>query len=436
MWVLCVTGVQSSRQIDSTTRPPSYDVSVASVINMPMRDSVDPRASIQSFASESSFGFDLDSQTALPMTPQPRPQPPGVPLPPTDLTRIDYGSRFLAHSTATITSTLSLPGGMILVGTAEGLRLVLSDIDDPPKTVWAGLPVWDMTLLKQDVGNGGTPRGSVLVLCGGTEDGQSGRPKKDAEARVWKLESLASLARWTARQDVDYDGLELSAPKGKGKGVASGFRAFSRGGSGSGSASSSMVVNARQPNGYDLALRWARDYTVLPSGNRPVLAMTTHITVTEMSIALATPESIVLHSGRVTETASYSFSPAKTFYIPFPPTTVSIVELEIPGSLAESIDDCSSSLFEWDGDRSEYSLGEGVVGGVLGLFITFSGGRGCVIRTDDLKIVELKKGGRGDWLPVQKVRLPDSEAYTFTRGSSTFILGVSQTLRFHARRCG
>lgn len=347
---------------------------------------------------------------------------------PTDLVRIDYGSRFLAHSTSTITSILALPAGPILVGTAEGLRLVMPSMEDPPKTVWTGLPVWDMTILKQDAGNGGTPRGSVLVLCGGSEDGQSGRPKRDAEARVWKLESLASLARWSALQEVDYDGLELGPPKGKGKGVASGFRAFSRSVSSSGSTSSSTNRTIRPPNGYDLALRWSTDYTVLPSGHQPVLAMTTNITATEMSIALATPESIVLHSGRITETGSYSFSPAKTFYIPFAPTSVSIVELEIPGSVVSVESDGSSSLFEWDDDRSESSLGEGVVGGVLGLFITFSGARGCVIRTNDLKIVELKKGGRGDWLPMQKVRLPQGEVYTFTRGSSSFIFGVSPTV--------
>jgi hypothetical protein len=153
--------------------------------------------------------------------------------------------------------------------------------------------------------------------------------------------------------------------------------------------------------------------------------MTTHITATDMSVALATPESVVLHLGRVTGTGSYSFSPAKTFYVPFAPTSVSIVELEIPGIMADGLSDCSTSLFEWDGDETAPGLGEVVVGAVLGLFVTFSGGRGCVIRTDDLKIVELKKGGRGDWLPAQRVQLQESETYTFTRGSSSFILGVS-----------
>lgn len=276
-----------------------------------------------------------------------------------------------------------------------------------------------MTLLKQDTSAGGTPRGTVLILCGGVEDSSTGRPKRDAEARLFKLESLSSLAQWASLQ-YGYEGLNLLPKKDKGKGIASSFRSMSMG-----SGPSVKLPPMSEPNGVDLARRWAGDYTVLPVGGKAVLAMATHITSSEMAIALATPDSVVLHQGKVTQSGSFSFSPAKTFYIPFPPTTISIVELEIPGSVPEVTSDCSSSLFEWDDDRTESTLGEGVVGGLLGLFVTFAGARGCVVRTNDLRIVELKKGGRGEWLPAQKVTLVQGEIYVFTRGTSSFLFGVS-----------
>lgn len=224
-----------------------------------------------------------------------------------------------------------------------------------------------MTMLKQDTLSDGTHRGTVLVLCGGVEDGTSSRPKRDAECRLYKLESLTSLAQWAAHQ-YGYGGIDLLPKKDKGKGIASSFRSLSRGSS----SSSTKPAGTVDPEGINLARRWAAEYTVLPVGDRAVLGMATHTTKTEMAIALATPDSVVLHLGKVTSTGSFSFAPAKAFYVPFPPKTISIVELEIPGSIPETMDDCSSSLFEWDDDRTESTLGEGVVGGLLGLFVTFA----------------------------------------------------------------
>ena len=329
-----------------------------------------------------------------------------VPLSPTSLSLTEIGSRFVPHSTATITSLLPLPEGLVLLGTTEGLRC-LSVSDGTSSPVWTGSPVWDMRLLRSLPGN----KGSVLVHCGGTEDGSSGRPKKDAEARIYKLESLHSLAKWT-RAQTNYGGLELEVKK-KGKGLSLPF---------------SKPETKRSPSdraGEELARAWAGNYTTLSATN--VLAVTTQITPNEINLGMATPNSIVVHTGTATPNGQFAFAAPQTFYIPFAPSSISFIEMEIMGTLPEVRQDNESSLFEWDDAESIMDIGEATVGATLGVFCTFPGARGCVIRTGDSGVVELKKGGRGEWHPVQKVMSGDVEVYLFTRGSETFIFPVSDT---------
>ena len=349
-------------------------------------------------------------------------------LPPTDLSLIDYGSQYVPHANSAITCTLALPEDLVLFGTTNGLRVLVERDSGVSKGVWTGLPIWDLKVLKYERGQGNNLKGSVLVLCGGSEDGSNARPRKDSEARVWKLESLFHLAQWAMTLE-DSDAIDLSPKSGKGKGKALPFRGMSF--AGSSSSSKAPHRTSREPKRSEMAHRWAADFTLLPTGTGPstILAIASHITGTEMSLALATPNSIVLHQGQVTSTGSFAFSPAKIFYIPFSPTAISLIDLEIVGSISDTLNDASSSLFEWDDAASEMSLGEGVVGGTLGLFVTFSGARGCVIRTSDSGVVELKKGGRGEWMPVIKVKLPTGEVNVFTRGTSSFLFTVSDYAR-------
>ena len=338
----------------------------------------------------------------------------GVPLPPTELQRVDYGSRFIPHSYAPITSTLAVIDGFSLLGTSQGLSALADGPNGGVKPIWTGFPVWDMKLLRHD-GSNEAPRGTVLFHCGGIEDGSTGRPKKDAEARVYKLDALLGLARWASQQD-DYEGLDLGASrKGKGK-------AFSIKGSFNSKTPPKRTSASRQ--GEDLAVAWANEYNTLPGDTTNVMSISTFIKPEEINIAVSTPNSIIVHVGTQTPAGPYTFAPPRPFYIPFTPTTFSFVELEIQGSLPESREDNGSSLFEWDDAESIMDIGEAVVGRTLGLFTTFTGARGCVIRTADSGVVELKKGGRGEWLQLQRVRSGEAEVYLFTRGAETFVFPV------------
>ena len=350
----------------------------------------------------------------------------GNPLLPTALRKLDYGSNFIPHSYTIITCSLPLEDGMTLLGTAQGIMVLIDGPDGGTRHIWNGLPVWDMKLIRIDRSKVEAPRGSVLFHCAGIEDGTSGRPKRDAEARVWKLEVLIALAKW-ARQQTDYDGLDLAVSR-KGK-----ARAFSlRGG-----FSNRSLPSNRQPSasrlGEDLAMAWAGEFTSLPGEATNVMSIATFLQPHELNIALSTPNSIIVHTGSQTSTGSYAFTPPKTFYIPFTPTSFAFVELEIQGSLPDTRLDNSSSLFEWDDAESIMDIGEAVIGRTLGLFVTFSGARGCVIRTADSGVVELKKGGRGDWLGLQKVGGGVEEVYAFTRGSETFIFPVGRPLLIQHR---
>ena len=396
-------------------RPPSYDFSVAGEGDQSKKHQAE-------LSTASDHHPPLSKQ-------QPHSYLSYRPLPPTDLVKIDLGSRFITHASSPITCTLTLPGDIDLLGTAQGLKVFLPCDENPSRSIWTGLPVWQMVLLRQDYDkNANTDPRRVLMFCGGTEEGSTGRPKREGEVRVWKLQALINLARWAADQE-DYPGLDLAVKKNKGKGVASSFRGLSLGGSkgskaASSSSSSSFSRQQPEPAGVEDASRWAADYVPLPSGGQAVLTVATHITSDAIHIALATPTSIILHSGKIQPSGSSSFSPPRTYYVPFAPTTLSLAELEVPGSIARASDDRASSVFEWDDDQSAVGLGESVVGDLLGLYVTFQGARGCVIRTTDMGMVELRKGGRGEWLPLEKVVVGSGEVYVFTRGTSSFLFSV------------
>ncbi|WVQ84090.1 hypothetical protein IAT38_006235 [Cryptococcus sp. DSM 104549] len=338
-----------------------------------------------------------------------------TPLPNTSLLSLAYGSPFIPHASAPITCALPLLAGrLVLLGTEAGLRILNTDEEDAPaKGVWWGLPVWEIHILHLAPPNGGsTPRGTVLLLCGGAPDSSHpGRPKRGsgAHVRLYKLESLVSLARWSALQAKGYAGLDMSSGSGGGGGGSggggggagglgrmgslSGLGSFRGKGKGKGrmgsdewtmvdrwslnsstnatsQASTSSPSSSPTPSGEDLPRLWAADHTYLrtpssttqgPSSSKPSSdCLTTAVFRNQHRIFLAvgTGTQVVVHAGippdpdqpGSSEGDGCRFTGARTLYLPAPP--VHLAFLQLPGNDLTP-DDSSSAPGGYAGAEEE-----------------------------------------------------------------------------------
>ena len=265
----------------------------------------------------------------------------------------------------------------MLLGTPDGLVVVSHNV----RHVWSGLGVWAIRVLSASGEAGKTPRGAVLLHVGG--DGK----KKGAEACVWKLESLVSLARWSATQDAAHGGIDLN-PRSKGKGRP-------------------------RDTGTEagLAEAWARDFVTLPT--KDVLGVSSTIG-TEILVAAGTKEAIVLYAGGPTSTSAYTLKGKKSFYLPSPAVHMGFISLATPVTNDEG---------DWERDE---------IG--LGLFVSF-GHKACLIRIADSTVTDLDIGQQGKvWAPVQRLTLPSGEVAVLTRGTESFVYAAPIRIPFdHAK---
>jgi hypothetical protein len=354
-----------------------------------------------------------------------------TPLGHTGFVREDFGRQFVPHSNESITCALPLMAGtLILFGTTSGLKVLSTFREAAVRNIWTGLAVWDIRVLRITEEEGKTPKGSVLVLCGGVEDPNSpGKPKVkggEVEARVWKLGSLASLGRWSATLGDQWEGLDLTPPKkGKGKGKEKSTTPIVSGSRLRGDGSSTRPISQEE---LDLAKEWTAAHVSLPTSTstKPadIISVATRTDEPEIFVAIATPSHVLLHIGQ-SSSSGFSFRMCKVFYLPFAPSRIGLLELGrnviAPPNRGESrglsMDDKNQDL-----PRREP--------GVLGVYVSF-GNRACVIRTDNSAVVDFKppsgrgdmKGG-GEWGEMQAFMVGGTEMYLFTRGSETLVYPV------------
>lgn len=367
----------------------------------------------------------------------------------TDLFCVDFGSPYARQSTSAVTCALPLyNGSLVIFGSADGLSVLdtSGEAEVPVRRVWTGLAVWDIRVLRcvedEKSGGGKTPRGSVMLLCGGQEDPKTpGQPKRKGggvEVRVWRLGSLASLARWSAEREPGWKGLEMGPPplveskkaptqaqaQGKGKGL---FSAFKRTTSSDrpGVMSPDTAVSSRgglattvpDPGvpGVQLARAWANDWLGLVGSTtgKPadILGATHRQHRDTMYIAISTTSHILLHVGQVSP-SGITFRSTRKFYLPFAPSAIGLLDVS--------------------DDAREVRGGETS----LGIWVSFAGGGGggggaaSVIRNSDSAVLDFKPPsgqGRGkskgsvEWTGVQSVRAKGREYYAFARGSETIV---------------
>lgn len=323
---------------------------------------------------------------------------------------MDFGSAYAQQSTSTITCALSLYGGaLILFGTADGLRVASVSQEVPVRVVWTGMPVWDIRVLRCIEDGNKTPRGSVAILCGGHEDpNRPGKPRTkggEVEVRIWRLGSLASLARWTAEMPMGWKGLDMVPISKKGKGKERSF--FSSFSPKKAEKTSDPGIDPNSP-AIRLATAWASDFLCLDSTTtgKPadVLDFSLRQRGGKVYIAIATTTHVLLHVGIIV-TSGVSFRSTRKFYLPFPPTAIGLLDVLTPTG--------ETSLGIW------ISFGSGGMGG---------SGVASVIRNSDSAVLDFKppsgqgagKGG-GEWSGMQNVWTSGKEVYAFHRGGETMI---------------
>ncbi|RXK42250.1 hypothetical protein M231_00609 [Tremella mesenterica] len=392
----------------------------------------------------------LQAQSSSPSHPPPSYLPPAhipptriskphTPLPPTDLCILPVPDE--PHSTCPPTCSLTLfDGDLILLGTAEGLKSLNSQ---GARHVWTGLPVWNIRILSVFfTEEGQTPRGTVAVFCGG--DG-----KKGGEVRVWKLESLVSLGRWSAMQDLSHGGIDLSVSSGKGKGKIRSHGNEERRDMGIAEAwagdfvvlsvkdvlcmttgsSKSMIVtpqvgpfNNNDPNhngvnggggfGDRSGVSSVRSVGsgVRPNGTSGMTGgeIANEITrsneqsdETPIIIAIGTKDLVFLFLGRSSFSSPIQFKTKKSFYLPSSPHHLSLLTLSTP------------LIIDHELDSEDLSLG---------IFVSF-GSKACLIKVVDSTVTDLDLGKKGkEWGPVRWIGMRDEgEVGVFTRGNESFV---------------
>ncbi|KAK4686575.1 hypothetical protein P7C73_g3543, partial [Tremellales sp. Uapishka_1] len=356
-----------------------------------------------------------------------------TPLLPTSLRRTDYGSSSNSHSQHRITCALPiLNGSLVIFGTTGGLGVLITvEGEDRGRCVWSNLPVWDLRILRSEqAGDSKTPRGSILVLCGGREDSsRPGKPSgKDVEVRVWKLESLVSLVRWSSVQRSPWTGLDMSR-KGKAKVSARGI--FGRS-----APQSSTGRSASEADTETLTTAWAQDHIVLPKVSSDVVALSSWTDTATTLIAVGTINCILLF-----EKEQVSYRLAKTFYLPSPPLEVSFLELDTAMTAeTQIVDRCSGTTTRNDEDDSIFGLERYIARGADtptvstnplpdAIFVSF-GTKACVIRIKDSVVMDMTAptGGsdrKGVWGNVVELQFHSGEGaqkgYLFTRGHQSFL---------------
>ncbi|WVF70031.1 hypothetical protein IAT40_004817 [Kwoniella sp. CBS 6097] len=326
-----------------------------------------------------------------------------TPLPNTSLLRIDYGSSFIPHSNASIACALPILGGrLVILGTSTGLRVLNTDDEDnPTRSIWYGLPVWDLKIVdstSSEPQEGGpdspshthTPKGTIAVLCGGVEDSSKiSKPKRSSgsELRLYSLSSLISLARYSALQPKSYAGIGLcpipAGGKGKDRSKEIEWTMIDRSSIGS-LRSLSLTDPTPAPASSELPLAWSKDYTLLPCGgssgggggkggaSSDVQLLTTFSSPARIFVAVGTSTHVVIHGCYPSpfeeeERGNLRFNASRTFYLPAQPSSISFIklpsnDLPIPqdavgnGNGYEDGANDVSSLFSYD-DRASIRTG-------------------------------------------------------------------------------
>ncbi|WVQ97852.1 hypothetical protein IAU59_004968 [Kwoniella sp. CBS 9459] len=327
-------------------------------------------------------------------------------LPNTSLLRIDYGSALVPHSSSSIACALPVLGGrLVILGTSTGLRVLNTDDEDnPTRSIWYGLPVWDMRIIDSNSTSGTqeingtstsasqtTPKGTIAVLCGGIEDSSKlSRPKRSSgsELRLYSLSSLISLARYAAMQPKSYAGIDLTplvGGKGKGKSKDVEWTMIDRS-----SIGSLRHLSLTEPTptagpalpASELPSAWSKDYTVLPSGSgsgaggkgslSDVQLVATYTSQARVFIAVGSSTHVIIHGcfpPPVSEEGrgDLRFNASRTFYLPAQPTSISFIklpsnDLPIPSDGHEHADetDDAASLFSYDDRASIHTGGDRV----------------------------------------------------------------------------
>ncbi|OCF37536.1 hypothetical protein I316_00661 [Kwoniella heveanensis BCC8398] len=327
----------------------------------------------------------------------------------TSLLRIDYGSAFIPHSNSSIACALPiLEGRLVILGTSTGLRVLNTDDEDnPTRSIWYGLPVWELRVIdftpvsQDDAGNSPatsgrergaashTPKGTIAVLCGGVEDSSRiSRPKRSSgsELRLYSLSSMISLARYSAMQPKSYAGIDLSpVPTGKGKSKSKEIEWTMIDRSSIGYLRSlSLLDPSPAPAFSELPLAWSKAYTLLPSssgsgggsggkgGASDVQLLATYSSSARIFVAVGTSTHVVIHGCYPSafdeeERGNLRFNASRTFYLPAQPVSISFIklpsyDLSIPqeqgvngyGYVNEADD--VASLFSYD-DRASIRTG-------------------------------------------------------------------------------
>ncbi|WVQ76792.1 hypothetical protein IAR50_006466 [Cryptococcus sp. DSM 104548] len=429
-----------------------------------------------------SYDATFPSPPPVQYSPAARPSP----IEHTPFTSISFGSPFIRHASSSITCSLPVLGRrLLLYGTAEGLMVLDTDEEETPaKMIWFGLPVWHLEVLSSyQPLNSSTPKGSILLLCGGDEDpAQLGYPKKGsgAELRVYSLSSLVSLARWSALQQSGYQGRNMTPEGARAKGsgqwtMVDQFSIHPTFGAGGGQAEAPSASAGGQA---DLPKAWARDYIVLQrgtarerSGSIRRSGSIGHVAVKHQDVLYATvwqgdgrvyvaagmTSQAVIHEGTVDHDGLTTFTRRKSLALPGAPVWTGFMKLPgngyMPGR-AESIDladDDASTLFGFDRppssltrtsssysnspSRRTLSRASSRTPSVkdtlnLGLYVSF-GQKACVICISDAIVLGIKSRGHdgdgmGEWGPLKRLVMPDGgvegeagEVYAITRGRET-----------------
>lgn len=250
-----------------------------------------------------------------------------------------------------------------------------------------------------------TPKGSIAILCGGVEDpARPGRPKPksgEVEVRIWRLGSLASLARWTSSEGARWKGLDMTPEGKKGKGKEKSILSIFKP-----KRTNSTPMELKDEKSPDLLLAkaWSADWIKLDpaSGGKSadVLSFSLRQQADDVYLAIATTSHILLHVGIVVP-SGVSFRSTRKFYLPFAPSAMGLLEVLTP-----------------TGDPS------------LGIWISFAtgmGGMASVIRNSDSAVLDFKppsgQGGKGaeGWAEMQNIWSNGKELYSFSRGYETVV---------------